>query len=93
MCFIPETLPRVVIRKAVKSQQVMDTEEEDGDLIASQRFDIFREMVFVATMALRILVTEPIVLFLGVFNGFAYGLLFLYLDGVWDVFVLNNGLS
>jgi hypothetical protein len=27
------------------------------------------------------------------YNGFAYGLLFLYLDGVFDVFVVNNGLS
>ncbi len=27
------------------------------------------------------------------YNGFAYGLLFLYLDGVFEVFVVNNGLS
>ena len=27
------------------------------------------------------------------FSGWAYGLLFLYLDGVFDVFVYNNGLS
>jgi hypothetical protein len=42
---------------------------------------------------LRIMVTEPIITFLAVYNGWAYGLLFLYLDGVFDVFVLNNGLS
>lgn len=37
--------------------------------------------------------TEPIVGALGIYNGFAYGILFLYLDGVFDVFVVNNGLS
>ncbi|KAK4699964.1 hypothetical protein P7C70_g6286, partial [Phenoliferia sp. Uapishka_3] len=31
--------------------------------------------------------------FSGIYNGFAYGLLFLYLDGVFDVFSVNNGLS
>lgn len=90
MCFIPETLPRVVIRRAARRQEILGTE---SNTMITLRIDFFREMVFVVTMALRILFTEPIVLFLGVFNGFAYGLLFLYLDGVWDVFVVNNGLS
>ncbi|KAG9757562.1 MFS multidrug transporter-like protein, partial [Aureobasidium melanogenum] len=54
---------------------------------------VFQEIRFVLTMALRIMCTEPIVIFLGFYNGFAYGLLFLYLDGVFDVFVDNNGLS
>ena len=34
--------------------------------------------------------TEPIITFLGIFNGFAYGLLFLYLDEIIDVFVENK---
>ncbi|KAI4137978.1 MAG: hypothetical protein LQ340_008080 [Diploschistes diacapsis] len=37
--------------------------------------------------------TEPIVTFLALYNSFAYGLLFLYLDGVYNVFTINNGLS
>ena len=90
MCFLPETLPRIVIRNAVKKREVSDPEEL---AIAEVRIDVLREMRFVLTMALRIMVTEPIVAFLGVYNGFAYGLLFLYLDGVFDVFVFSNGLT
>ncbi|EFX03178.1 vitamin b6 transporter bsu1 [Grosmannia clavigera kw1407] len=90
MCFVPETLPRIVIRDAVRKHQVNDSEEI---AISEERIDVVREMRFVTTMALRIMCTEPIVIFLAIYNGFAYGLLFLYLDGVFDVFVVNNGLS
>lgn len=62
-------------------------------MIAESKISVLKEIRFVTTMALRIMVTEPIVTFLAVYNGWAYGLLFLYLDGVFDVFVLNNGLS
>lgn len=44
-------------------------------------------------MTFRIMFTEPIVLSLGIYNGFAYGILFLYLDGVFSVFATNNHLS
>lgn len=90
MCFLPETLPRMVIARAVKKHQASSPDEV---AIAEEKIDVLKEMRFVTTMALRIMVTEPIVLFLGLYNGFAYGLLFLYLDGVFDVFVYNNGLS
>ena len=90
MCFVPETLPRVVIGNAVKRHMSVD---QDEMAIAEQKVSVLREMRFVTTMALQIMVTEPIVTFLAVYNGWAYGLLFLYLDGVFDVFVLNNGLS
>ncbi|KAJ9144142.1 Vitamin b6 transporter bsu1 [Pleurostoma richardsiae] len=90
MCFVPETLPRIVIKEAVRKHQVTDPEEIG---IAEERIDVLREMRFVTTMAIRIMFTEPIVAFLAIYNGFAYGLLFLYLDGVFDVFVVNNGLS
>jgi hypothetical protein len=90
MCFIPETQPRIVIGNAVKRHMSVDRDEI---AIAEQKVNVFREIRFVTTMALRIMVTEPIVTFLAIYNGWAYGLLFLYLDGVFDVFVLNNGLS
>jgi hypothetical protein len=90
MCFLPETLPRTVIARAVKKHQAASPEEV---AIAEEKVDVLKEMKFVTTMALKIMVTEPVVLFLGLYNGFAYGLLFLYLDGVFDVFVYNNGLS
>ncbi|KAJ4402330.1 hypothetical protein N0V82_010793 [Gnomoniopsis sp. IMI 355080] len=92
MVFLPETLPRIVISNAVKKQQGGAADPQEV-LIAEEKIDVLKEMKFVSTMALKIMVTEPIVIFLGLYNGFAYGLLFLYLDGVFDVFVYNNGLS
>ncbi|ORY61648.1 vitamin b6 transporter bsu1 [Pseudomassariella vexata] len=90
LIFIPETLPAIVIRNAVRKQQVDETEEL---AVLEEKISVLREIRFVSTMALRIMFTEPIVTFLGIYNGFAYGLLFLYLDGVFSVFVVNNGLS
>lgn len=93
MCFLPETLPRIVIARAVKKQRTAGDVDAEELAIAEQEIDVMKEIRFVTSMALRIMVTEPIVIFLGLYNGFAYGLLFLYLDGVFDVFVFNNGLS
>ncbi|KAL1962673.1 hypothetical protein VTN77DRAFT_9307 [Rasamsonia byssochlamydoides] len=91
MALLPETLPRVVIARAAKKEALPAPDAEA--VIADAKVDVLKEMRFVTTMAFRIMFTEPIVTFLGLFNGFAYGLLFLYLDGVFDVFVGNNGLS
>ncbi|CDK24868.1 unnamed protein product [Kuraishia capsulata CBS 1993] len=93
LCFIPETLPRLVIAKAAAKEAKAKGEETPSDIMDSSFSDVMHEMRFVCMMALRILFTEPLVMFLGLFNGFTYGLLFLYLDGVFDVFVYNNGLS
>lgn len=97
MAFIPETLPQVVIARAVRrtssQQQVEAAADSTEKVIAQSKINILKEMRFVTTMAFRIMFTEPIVTFLGLFNGFAYGLLFLYLDGIFDIFVVNNGLS
>lgn len=90
ICFIPETLPRLVIAKGAAKDGAVDPDEA---AILRSRVSVTRELRFVATMTFRIMFTEPIVLFLGIYNGFAYGLLFLYLDGVFDVFDINNGLS
>ena len=90
MCFIPETLPRVVIARAARKQANPSSDELT---VVEAKVNVAGELRFVFTMALKIMVTEPIVTFLAVYNGFAYGLLFLYLDGVFDVFVINNGLS
>jgi MFS family permease len=90
MCFIPETLPRLVIAKAATKSEIVDNDEI---AILRTKVNVLKELRFVATMTFRIMFTEPIVLCLGLYNGFAYGILFLYLDGVFDVFVVNNGLS
>ncbi|EXJ70377.1 uncharacterized protein A1O5_06445 [Cladophialophora psammophila CBS 110553] len=92
LCFIPETLPRIVIARAVKRRGSVDQNALEIAM-GSSKLSVMREVKFVATMALRIMFTEPIVISLGLYNGFAYGLLFLYLDGVFDVFVFDNGLS
>ncbi|KAK0102994.1 hypothetical protein ONS95_000822 [Cadophora gregata] len=89
MCFVPETLPRVVIAKAASKAQDVDSDEK---AILTSRVNVWKEFRFVTTMTFRIMLSEPIVLCLGIYNGFAYGILFLYLDGVFDVFVINNGL-
>jgi hypothetical protein len=80
----------MVIRNAVAKRNA-DAPEEDA--VLETKVNVLKEIRFVSTMAMRIMFTEPIVAFLGIYNGFAYGLLFLYLDGVFDVFVINNGLS
>jgi MFS family permease len=90
MCFIPETLPRLVIAKEAAKAETVDIDEV---AILRTKVNVMKEMRFVATMTFRIMFTEPIVLCLGLYNGFAYGILFLYLDGVYDVFAVNNGLS
>lgn len=90
MCFVPETLPRVVIAREARKAQ---TTSPDEVVVMETKVNVLKEARFILTMALRIMVTEPIVTFLAVYNGFAYGLLFLYLDGVYDVFALNNGLT
>jgi multidrug resistance protein len=92
LCFMPETLPRIVIAKAVKRRGSVDQNELDIAL-GSSKLSALRQLRFVSTMTLKIMFTEPIVISLGLYNGFAYGLLFLYLDGVFGVFVVNNGLS
>ncbi|KAI5868708.1 MFS general substrate transporter [Durotheca rogersii] len=90
LCFVPETLPRAVILEAAKKHGSADGSDA---AVLEPRVDLLREARFVTSMAFRIMLTEPVVAFLGIYNGFAYGLLFLYLDGVFDVFVVNNGLS
>jgi multidrug resistance protein len=68
MIFVPETLPRIVISRAVKRHGSVD---ENALAIAagSSRIRLIQEMRFVATMALRIMTTEPIVIFLALYNG------------------------
>ncbi|KAI5480645.1 MFS multidrug transporter-like protein [Pseudohyphozyma bogoriensis] len=93
MAFLPETLPRKVIAKAALHHGGGEKENAVADVLATTKVSVWKESVFVLTMALKMMVTEPIVISLGLYNGFAYGLLFLYLDGVFDVFAINNGLS
>jgi multidrug resistance protein len=64
MMFIPETLPRIVISNKVRRRGSVD---ENALEIARESVEIspIKELWFVFTMAMRILFTEPIVMFLG----------------------------
>lgn len=123
LCFIPETLPRIVIEEATAmegrddipgivwrefgyfketlmgktpSYRIIYEEKlssEGQEAVIIEKSSTFNEMRFIALQALKMMVTEPIIIFMGLYNGFAYGILFLYMDGIFDVFVFNNGLS
>jgi MFS family permease len=88
-CFTPETLPRLVIANAAAKNGPAASQET----LMLSKATVWKEIKFVTTTTFRIMLTEPIVLWLGWFNGISYGLLFLYLDGVLEVFSVNNGLS
>ena len=75
LAILPETQPTVVILKAAAGDPLAEKIRH-----RKNSFDAAKEMYFVASEALKILFTEPIVAFLGVFNGFGYGLIFLYLE-------------
>ncbi|OBA17511.1 uncharacterized protein OGAPODRAFT_15756 [Ogataea polymorpha] len=72
--------------------EVADPKDPNTTIVV-EKVSAINEIKFVFVMALKMMVTEPIIIFLGLFNGFAYGLLFLYLDGIFTVFVYNNNLS
>lgn len=122
LCFIPETLPRIVIqeRTAMEGKEVPAViwrefgylketltfktpsykilydeklSQEGDEAVIVEKVNTFNELKFVALQALKMMVTEPIIIFMGLYNGFAYAILFLYMDGIFDVFVFNNGLS
>jgi hypothetical protein len=68
MMFIPETLPSIVISKAVKRHGSVD-ENALAVATGSSKIRVLQEIRFVTTMALRIMTTEPIVIFLALYNG------------------------
>ncbi|ORY54988.1 major facilitator superfamily domain-containing protein [Leucosporidium creatinivorum] len=91
LCFIPETLPKIVIPRSKNISGEADNEV--AHVLASTKVSLRAELYFSATMAMKIMFGEPIVAALGITNGLAFGIVFLYLDGVFDVFAVNNGLS
>lgn len=68
MVFVPETLPRIVISKAVARGRSVD-ENALAVAAGSSEVRVLSEIRFVTTMALRIMTTEPIVIFLALYNG------------------------
>lgn len=64
---MPETLPKIVISRAVKRHGSVD-ENAMAVALGSSRIQVVKEIGFVATMALRIMLTEPIVIFLALYS-------------------------
>jgi multidrug resistance protein len=64
LMFMPETLPRLVISRKVERRGSVDPNALDI-AVGSTNVSLMQEMLFVSGMALRILCTEPIVIFLG----------------------------
>ncbi|WBW71871.1 plasma membrane pyridoxal family transmembrane transporter [Schizosaccharomyces osmophilus] len=86
---VPETLPASnVMNYAKKTEQT----NVQISTLAKAKSAVTRAK-FAFTMAARIFVTEPIIMALGLYNGFAYGINFLYLDGLFPVFKNNYDMS
>jgi hypothetical protein len=93
MAFIPETLPRVVISREAKKNPRRASVHEVA--ISETKISVLGEMRFIVTMAIRIMLFEPIVTFLAIFNGFTYGLVSKINDnhkeiGTRFIAILNN---
>ena len=56
MCFLPETLPRLVIAKAAAKTHDVDVQDQ---AILTSKINVLKELRFVATMTFRIMFTEP----------------------------------
>ena len=65
MCFVPETLPRLVIKRNVERHGSVD---ENAIAVATTKVNVMKEISFVTTMAFRIMFTEPIVTFLAIYK-------------------------
>lgn len=76
LCFVPETLPKVVISRAVQQSEPVNTDAVDVARGSSQ-ISALAEAKFVATMTLIIMFTEPIVIALALYDGLVYGLVHL----------------
>ena len=85
LALLPETQPTVVIMRASEGDPLADKIRA-----TKSHLNVAKEVYFVTSQALKILFTEPIVAFLGIFNGFAYGLMFLYLEVEFPFF--NKGI-
>ncbi|KAF8333594.1 major facilitator superfamily domain-containing protein [Cantharellus anzutake] len=63
MALLPETLPGIVIPRTAKQKDGVEME------LPMSRKSALDDVIFAFTMALKIMVTEPIVLSLGLYNG------------------------
>ncbi|KAL2313571.1 Membrane transporter [Schizosaccharomyces pombe] len=81
----PETLPAINI---MNYSSTTGEKTVQVSTLAKAKSAVVRTK-FVLSTAFKLLCTEPIIMALGLYNGFAYGLIFLYLDGLFPVFVDN----
>lgn len=92
-CFLEETLPRLAIAAGARAAEKHGEISPYESSILNTKIDLFPEMFYMVAMTFKLVFTEPIIWVLAIFNGCTYGLLFLYLAGIHQVFVMNNGLT
>lgn len=93
LAVLQEMLPGTVISRAIRNSKTQKSHLETSQrqsLIAETKIAVFKDMRFVTTTCFRILFTELIIRCLGFFNDYVYELLFPYLYGVFDMFVVDN---
>ncbi|EPY51278.1 membrane transporter [Schizosaccharomyces cryophilus OY26] len=82
LAFAPETLPLIVVERYEARQK-----NKPVSMIPKLTFKhFFKSTYFIFFMALKIFFTEPIVLSLGIYNGFVNGLLYFFLQAIWPVY-------
>jgi MFS family permease len=91
--FIPETLPRIMIAIGANGELNEGGVDDYEARVLNTKILFAPEMKFMIKTTFELLVTEPIIWVLAFYNGCTYGLLFLYLAGIHQVFVINNHLS
>ena len=85
--FVPQTLPRLVIAKETAKTALVDqifaqaAETDELESLGSNKSIVYGVRLAM-TNSLCVLFTQPIVLFTGVFNGVANGVLLLFITGL-----------
>ncbi|WBW73789.1 plasma membrane high-affinity import carrier for pyridoxine, pyridoxal, and pyridoxamine Bsu1 [Schizosaccharomyces osmophilus] len=85
---IPETLPiKVISRYELAKGRTIES------LPKVTTKQLFQNMKFVNTMGFRMIFTEPIVITMGLYNFYAYGISYFFLAAIWPVFSLDYKMS
>ena len=94
--FVPETLTRLVKTSASRSTVFADQESPPPFEAFEPRSQgsnsrTVYDLTFAFTESFRLLLTQPIILFTGIFNGIANGILLLFITGlVTDYLTVKN---
>lgn len=78
---IPETLPiKVITRYENARGRIVE------GIPKNNLKEVLKKCKFVTTMGFRMMLTEPIILSMGLYNFYAYGISYFFLTAIWPVF-------